>query len=172
MHVTHAPERRTRARHPGRRTLELVGSIAIVAIVAAVGAAWTHTGPGTWYATLQQPSWSPPSWLFAPVWTVLYLLMAVAVWLVAGQGLERRAVKLAVGTYGVQLALNLAWIGIFFALQSPGWALVDINLLWIAILLTALLFWRLVPLSGWLLVPYLLWVAYAASLNAAIATAN
>jgi translocator protein len=143
-----------------------------VAVVAAVGASWTHTGPGTWYATLDQPTWSPPSWLFAPVWTALYLAMAIAAWLVIGEGLERRPVKLAVGAYAVQLLLNFAWTGIFFALESPGWALVDINLLWIAIVVTAILFWRLLPLAGWLLVPYLAWVSYAASLNASIVALN
>src|SRR5690349_3625419 len=97
MHVTHAPGHRTHSSQRGRRTLELLASIAVVAVVAAIGAAWTHTGPGTWYATLEQPTWSPPSWLFAPVWTVLYLMMAVAVWLVVGQGAERRAVRLALG---------------------------------------------------------------------------
>jgi benzodiazapine receptor len=174
MQVIDAPRERVRSRRhrQRRRWVELALSIGAVAVVAAVGASWTHTGPGTWYATLDQPTWSPPSWLFAPVWTALYLAMAFAVWLVAGEGLDRRPVRLAIGAYAVQLVLNFAWTGIFFALESPGWALVDINLLWIAILVTAILFWRIVALSGWLLVPYLLWVSYAASLNASIVALN
>jgi tryptophan-rich sensory protein len=172
MHITHAPTRSTRARTPRASWGALAISVAVVAVVAAVGASWTHTGPGTWYAGLTLPPWNPPSWLFAPVWTALYLAMAVAAWLVAGRGMHRRDVRLALGAYAVQLLLNFAWTGIFFALEAPGWALVDINALWLAIVVTTILFWRLVPVAGWLMVPYLLWVAYAASLNASIAALN
>jgi translocator protein len=172
MHTTHARYRTTRTRTPRASWGALALSVGAVAIVAVVGASWTHTGLGTWYADLAKPAWNPPGWLFAPVWTALYLAMAVAVWLVVGRGQDRRDVRIAVGAYAVQLVLNLAWTGIFFALESPGWALVDINLLWIAILVTTILFWRIVPSAAWLLVPYLLWVGFAASLNASIVALN
>jgi translocator protein len=117
--------------------------------------------------SLEKPAFNPPSWVFGPVWTVLYAMMAVAAWLVwreAGFGGATAALSL----FFVQLALNLAWSGIFFGLRQPGWALVEIAVLWAAILATMILFFRHSTLAGWLLVPYLLWVSFASVLNAAL----
>ena len=115
----------------------------------------------TWFPTLVKPSFNPPSWLFAPVWTTLYIMMAVAAWLV---WLRKGSLIL----FYVQLALNFAWSLLFFGFHSPAFALVDIVAMWIAILLTLLGFWRVDVRAGWLMVPYLAWVSFASVLNASI----
>lgn len=119
---------------------------------------------GEWYAGLAKPAWTPPGWVFAPVWTVLYGMMAAAAWLVwKGRGFS--GARLALALFGAQLGLNVAWTWLFFGLQRPGLAAVDIALLWAAILATVLAFWRFRRLAGVLLVPYLAWVTFAAALN-------
>lgn len=148
------------------------GSLGLVVAVSLVGQLWTDTGPGSWYADLEQPVWNPPDWLFGPVWSVLYLAMAVAAWLVwrdRDRWPERRR---ALSVYLVQLALNLGWTGVFFGLERPGWALVEIGALAVAIAVTIGLFWRLHRVAGALLVPYLVWVLYAASINAGVVALN
>lgn len=115
----------------------------------------------TWFPTLVKPSFNPPSWLFAPVWTTLYIMMAVAAWLV---WLRKGPLVL----FYVQLALNFAWSLLFFGLHSPALALIDIVAMWVAILLTLLAFWKVDRRAGWLLVPYLAWVSFASVLNASI----
>jgi translocator protein len=151
--------------------LALAGFLAASFAVATVGGMFTSAGMPEWYMGLEKPAFNPPSWVFGPVWTVLYILMAVAawrVWRVAGF----RGATTALVLYFVQLALNLAWSGIFFALRSPGWALVEIVVLWLAILATTILFFRHDRVAGWLLVPYLLWVSFASLLNGAIVRLN
>jgi len=124
--------------------------------------------PDAWFAALLKPTWNPPSWLFGPVWTVLYISMAVALWLVRrepeSEGMRKRALVLFV----IQFALNLLWTPLFFGLHSPGLAFVEICLLWIALLSTMLAFGRVRPLAGYLLLPYLLWVSFALVLNGTI----
>lgn len=138
--------------------------------VAAFGAQFT---PGEWYAALEKPPWNPPAWIFGPVWTVLYVMMAVAGWLVwrspeppggarGGWSAGRRA---AFGAFAVQLALNGAWSWLFFGLHRPALAFAEIVALWLAILLTTILFWRVRAAAGALLLPYLAWVGFAAALN-------
>lgn len=120
--------------------------------------------PGAWYAALNKPPWNPPNWVFGPVWTALYLAMAVAAWLVwrcGGVSTQRLALTL----FLIQLALNAAWTPIFFGLQSPGLAFGEIVLLWGAIAATLVAFFRICRPAGWLLVPYLAWVSFAAVLN-------
>jgi benzodiazapine receptor len=150
----------------GRDLAGLAVSIVAVVIVAGWGGVVTDTGPDSWYAGLEQPSWNPPDWLFGPVWSVLYLAMAVAAWLVWRQGLHA---PLAV--YAVQLALNLAWTLVFFGAESAWGGVVVIGALWLAIVATIAAF-RPVPVAAALLVPYLGWVTYAAALTVAIAVAN
>ena len=150
----------------------LVASLALVAVVAAVGGVATSRGVGDWYDGLDRAPWNPPSWLFGPAWTVLYALMAVAAWLVAREGLGDSGVQVALTLYLVQLALNLGWSIVFFGLRRPGLALVVIGALLVAIAATAIAFHPVSPAAAWLLVPYLVWVAFAASLNAWIAFAN
>lgn len=152
---------------PGRDVLGLVLFVALCLLVSALGAAVTATSVGSWYQTLEKPLFNPPDWVFAPVWTALYLMMAVAgwrVWRESGPG-PRRA---ALAAFGVQLALNLAWSFLFFGFQRIGLALVEIVVLLVAILATAVLFWRVDRWAGALFVPYALWVGYATALNAAL----
>lgn len=144
-----------------RSLLALVGWLLLTFLAPAAGA-WT-TSPA-WYAELMKPSWSPPASLFGPVWTLLYVLMAVAAWLVwreGGWARQRRPLTL----YLVQLVLNAAWTPIFFGLRQPGWALIEIIVLWLAILATMLAFARAQRIAAFLLVPYLAWVSFAAFLN-------
>lgn len=152
------------------RWLALAGFLAASFVVGAVGNVWTDAGMA-WYDGLEKPAFNPPSWVFGPVWTTLYILMAVAawrVWLAAGF----RGARLALGLYFAQLALNMAWPGLFFALQAPGWALAEIVALWLLVVATTVLFFRHDRVAGWLMVPYILWVAYAALLNGAIVALN
>jgi len=141
----------------------------LVALVACYGAAAlgglaTASSVGTWYEALQKPSFSPPSWVFGPVWTILYGLMAVAAWLV-WRDAEASSAKLPLLLFAIQLGLNTAWSWLFFGLRQPGWAFLEICLLWLAIGATLAAFWRVRTVAGWLMVPYLLWVSLAAILN-------
>jgi benzodiazapine receptor len=125
-------------------------------------------GPQSWYATLAKPSFTPPSWVFGPVWTLLYLLMGVAAFLVWRKGLASAGVKTALAWFLVQLGLNAAWTPVFFGLHRIGLALVVIVLLLAAIVVTTDRFLRVSRPAGLLLVPYLLWVSFATVLNAAL----
>ena len=156
----------------GGSAVLLVGSLALVALVAAVGGVATAGSVGDWYEGLDRAPWNPPGWVFGPAWTVLYVLMAVAAWLVAREGLDDPAVRTALLIYGAQLALNLGWSLVFFGLRRPGLGLVVILALLVAIAATAVAFHGISPTAAWLLAPYLAWVAFAATLNAWIAFAN
>jgi len=146
------------------RALGLVGWLAVCFGAAALGSLATAQGVDTWYATLRRPAWTPPNWVFGPVWTALYLMMAVAAWRVWLTGPWRRTAW-PLGLFAVQLALNVVWSVLFFGLRMPGAALVEIVVLWIAILATTVAFFRYSRLAGTLLIPYLAWVGYAISLN-------
>lgn len=123
--------------------------------------------PGDWYQSLRKPEWNPPSWVFGPVWTLLYLMMAVAAWLVWRKGgWQCRSREL--GAYLMQLALNAAWTPLFFGLRRPGLALVEIVCLLVAVIWTACLFRRVSAAAGALMVPYGLWVSFATVLNATL----
>jgi tryptophan-rich sensory protein len=144
--------------------LALGGWLALSFAAAALGAFFL---PGAWYAGLQKPSWNPPNWIFGPVWTALYTLMAVAAWLVWRRG-GFAAQRVALSLFLLQLLLNALWSPLFFGLQNPALALVDILLLGIALLGTVAAFWQARPLAGALLVPYLAWVGFAGALNFAL----
>jgi tryptophan-rich sensory protein len=135
---------------------------------AACGSVFTGAGISDgWYGSLNKPSWTPPDWLFGPVWTVLYATMGVAAWLV-----WRREgfwpVKWPLGLFCLQLFLNAAWSALFFGLRSVAAGLAEIALLWAAILATCLAFRAVSTAAAWLMVPYLAWVTFAWALNAAI----
>lgn len=149
----------------------LAGFLVICFVAAAVGGVATAGAVRSWYPTLRKPSWNPPAWLFGPVWSVLYLALAVAAWLV-WRTREAADVGVALGLFGTQLALNVLWSVLFFGLRRPGWAVVDIALLWVAIAATAAAFWPLDPLASALLLPYLAWVTFASALNASIFQLN
>ncbi|MGD0962445.1 MAG: TspO/MBR family protein [Candidatus Acidiferrales bacterium] len=143
----------------------LVASVAVCLGAAGLGAFMTTPALRPWYAGLNKPPWTPPNWLFGPVWTVLYLAMAVAAWLVWQRtGLRHRPMKVFV----LQLALNVAWSGLFFGFRSPGAAFAEMIALWLAILATLIEFWKTMPAAGWLFIPYLIWVSFAAALNFSI----
>ncbi len=135
--------------------------------VGVVGAELTAVSVRDWYPTLHKPAWTPPDWVFGPVWTALYVLMALAAWLVWRRG-GWVANRTALGLFALQLALNAVWSGLFFALRSPAGGFADILLMWCAIVATIGSFWRVSTLAASLLVPYLMWVTYAAALNGVI----
>jgi tryptophan-rich sensory protein len=146
---------------PLPRWLGLFGWLALSFSAAAIGGRFM---PGGWYASLNKPSWNPPGWVFGPVWTALYTMMAVAAWLVwrrGGWSAQRRALTL----FLVQLALNAAWSPLFFGLRRPGIAFAEIVLLWVAIAATLAAFRPVNRAAAWLLAPYLTWVSFAAALN-------
>ena len=141
----------------------------ITLAVGAAGSLFTEPSIPTWYARLAHPSFAPPNWIFAPVWTALYVLMAVAawrVWRVTGT----RSVEM--GAYAVQLFFNFIWSAIFFAAHQIGVALADIGLLFLLILATTILFWRRDRIAGLLFLPYLAWTGFAAALNEAFWALN
>ena len=145
----------------------LAVSILICFAAAAIGAWLSALALRQWYSALKKPAWTPPDAVFGPVWSVLYLSMAIAAWLVW----RRRSshdVGFALGLFALQLVLNVAWSGLFFGLHSPATALIDIVFLWFAIAGTVAAFNRVSALSGWIMVPYLAWVSFAAVLNFAI----
>src|SRR3954452_16624582 len=135
-----------------RRPLEgwvgLIASLVLVGVVAGVGGLATATGVGSWYRTIEKPPWNPPDGVFGPVWTILYIAMAVAAWLVAREGIDRRPVRTALIAYGVQLALNLAWTLVFFGLESPVGGLVVIAALLVAVVVTIMRFRPVSPVAA------------------------
>jgi tryptophan-rich sensory protein len=146
--------------------------VGAVLLASAVGSLATARAIPTWYKGLAKPSFNPPEWLFGPAWTVLYLMIAVAAWLVWKQGIGAAGVKLALVVFLVQLVLNALWSVFFFGLRSPLAGLVDIIALWLAIVATIILFFRVSVPAGVLLLPYIGWVTFAAVLNAAILRLN
>jgi translocator protein len=141
----------------------LIVFFAVCLGAGGLGSFFTASSVRDWYPKLRKPAGTPPSWIFGPVWTTLYLLMAVSAWLVWRE--YGRGALPALLIFFAQLALNIAWSGIFFGSRMPGVAFVEIVILWLAILFTIFVFYFLVPLAALLLVPYVLWVAYASYLN-------
>lgn len=154
-----------------RPWLALVIAIAVCLLVGASGSIVTATSVRDWYPQIAKPAWTPPDALFGPVWTALYILMGVAAWLVwrDGHGLDRRRALLV---FAIQLVLNSLWSYLFFGMKSPGWAAIEIVVLWIAIVATIVVFGKIRRLAAVLLLPYLLWVSYATALNIAIWSLN
>ena len=170
--------------------ISLAIALLLPQLAGGLGAVATVSSVNSWYRTLKKPTWNPPSWLFGPVWTILYLLMGFASWLIWREGSQKAAgataaadqpvedaagpelaipkdpdTRQALAFYGGQLALNTVWSLIFFGLRSLGGALVEIVALWTLIVLTVKSFYRLKPAAAWLLVPYLAWSTFAAVLN-------
>lgn len=143
------------------------GLIVWILAVAAVSTFGAQFMPGAWYQALAKPSFTPPSWVFGPVWTALYLMMAVAAWLVWLQFGFRKA-KIGLSLFIGQLVLNGLWSWLFFGQHWLGVASLEIVVLWLMILATIISFWKLRPLSAYLLIPYLLWVGYASVLTITI----
>ncbi len=159
---------------PGQRApswawqaVAVLGFVVVCFAAAAVGGSLTASSVGGWYQTLAKPALNPPDWVFGPVWTTLYAMMAVAAWLVWRRG-GWRAQRGPLVLFFIHLAINVAWSGVFFGLQSPGGGLAVIVLLWLAIVATAAVFWRQSRAAALLLMPYLVWVSFASYLNFAI----
>jgi benzodiazapine receptor len=153
-----------------RSLVALVVSLACTFAAAGLGA-MASVQAASFYGQLQSPSWAPPSWVFGPVWSTLYLLMAIAAWLVWRQG-PSPGVRRALVLFGVQLVLNALWSWLFFGWRLGVPSVIDIVLLWVAIVATLLAFWRIRRLAGALLMPYLLWVSFAMALNVTIVRLN
>ena len=153
-----------------RDALGLAGFVALSFAVAGAGGAITATSVGSWYPTLAKPAFNPPDWVFGPVWTLLYAMIAVAGWRVWRlRGWTRNgALDPALLAWALQLGLNLCWSFVFFGAQMIGAALIEITVLLAAIGVTARLFWRVERAAAWLLAPYAAWVAFATLLNAAL----
>ena len=148
--------------------VKLVVSIVIPLAVGGASGYFTSTGVGGWYQTLVKPSFNPPNWIFAPVWTMLYIMMGIALFLIWKKEVSADKKRWAILCFVVQLALNFLWTFVFFYLEQPGWALVEILVLWVMILATILAFKKLSTPAAWLLVPYLLWVSFATLLTYSI----
>lgn len=147
--------------------LILIGFLLASFTAAAIGGLATADNVRTWYPEINKPTWNPPSWLFGPVWTVLYIFMSVAAWRV-WRVKEKAGAKIALRLFFVQLVLNALWSLIFFGLHRPGWALIEIVILWSLLANLQGRFWRLDRVAGGLWAPYLAWVSFATILNGTI----
>lgn len=150
--------------------LKLIFSIAICLSAGLIGSFFTADAIPNWYATINKPAFSPPNWIFGPVWTTLYILMGISlyrIWISVPVSKKKIAhsKKKAIVIFGVQLLLNTLWSIIFFGFQNPGLALLEIYLLLAAIIYTKILFCRIDKLAGYLLIPYIAWVSFASVLN-------
>jgi translocator protein len=150
----------------------LAASIIIVFIAGAIGTVATLSQIPTWYAALAKPVWAPPNWLFGPVWTTLYVLIGIALFLVWREGTDRRDVRIALGIFAVQLILNILWSVIFFGYHSLLGGFIVIIILWIAILANIIAFYFISKPAGLLLIPYIVWVSIASYLNYAVYVLN
>lgn len=154
------------ARSAQRQLVGFIAWLAVCFIAAAIGAV-ASIRAGSFYLSLQRPEWAPPASVFSPVWTALYVSMAVAAWLVWREAGFRHA-RTALMLFLAQLAFNAVWSWLFFAWHLGALAFFDILLLWLLIVATLIAFWRIRPLAGALLIPYLLWVSFAAALSYAV----
>lgn len=150
---------------------KLALSILIPLVSGFLGSIFTSSSVNTWYLVINKPSWNPPSWLFAPVWTTLFIMMGVALYLVWSKKSDIK-VKIALRIFAVQMILNILWSVFFFGMGNFWLAFGEIIVLWISILLTILSFNKINKTAAWLLVPYILWVTFASYLNFTIAGLN
>jgi translocator protein len=151
---------------------KLLVSIFICQLAGIIGAVFTFSSIPTWYSTLNKPSFNPPNWIFGPVWTLLFLLMGISLYLIWNRGFNNQSVKIAVIIFAIQLALNIIWSLLFFGLRYPLFAFIEIIMLWLAILITIIKFYNINVTAALLLIPYLLWVSFAAILNYSIYILN
>lgn len=147
------------------RIIKLIISITICEVIGSIGSIFAIPSIPTWYAKLVKSGINPPNWIFAPVWTTLFLLMGIAFYIIWEKGKDNKNFKPALLAFGLQLALNALWSFLFFGLKSPLFALLEIILLWIAILVTISNFQKISKTAALLLLPYILWVTFAAILN-------
>ena len=155
-----------------KKWLLLIFWIGLCELVGLFATPFTIVAISTWYTTLIKPSFSPPNWLFGPVWILLYFLMGVAAYLVWEKGWKRKPVRTALNFFFIQLVLNFLWSVLFFGLHSPILGLMDIILLLVFIVMTIWQFKKISPTAAYLLIPYLLWVSFATLLNFSIVVLN
>lgn len=153
-----------------KKIYKLIISLLIPQLAGGLGSIFTSSSVGGWYQTLAKSPLNPPGWVFGPVWTTLFLLMGYALYLVWTSEGEKR--KQAFRIFAIQMILNVLWSVLFFGMRSPGLALLEIGILWVAILLNILAFSKVSKVSGYLLWPYLLWVSFASYLNYSIWSLN
>lgn len=144
---------------------KLLASILLCQLAGAIGAVFTASSVENWFPLLEKPFFSPPSWIFPPVWILLYTLMGISLYIVWKKGVQQREVKIGLLIFGIQLGLNIIWSYLFFGLRSPYYAFIEIILLWFAILLTIIQFRKISKTASYLLLPYILWVSFAMLLN-------
>ncbi len=155
------------------KSFKLLISIIICQLAGGIGSIFTSKSVSTWYLTINKPSFTPPNWLFAPVWIGLFLLMGISLFLVWSHlavALQER--RRALTIFFIQLFFNILWSVMFFGLKSPLLGFIVIIVLWILILLTIIKFFKISKPAGWLLIPYILWVSFATILNLAILILN
>ncbi len=146
-----------------KKIWKLAISIIIPFISSIIGGFFTSASVSTWYVDLVKPSFNPPSWIFGPVWTILYLLMGIALYLVwTGKAKDKKPAYIS---FGIQISLNALWSALFFGLQKPLYAFIEIIFLWAAISANIIYFYRINRNAAYLLIPYILWVSFAAVLN-------
>lgn len=145
--------------------LKLFACILICQFAGVIGSVFTASSLENWYLFLEKPAFNPPSWVFFPVWTILYTLMGISLYIVLENGFQDLEVKKGVLIFVIQLGLNSIWSFLFFGLKSPYYAFVEIIFLWLAILLTIYQFRKISKTASYLLIPYIIWVSFAAILN-------
>lgn len=155
-----------------KNIFKLIISVLVPVMVGAFAGFFTSSSVKGWYSTINKPSFNPPNWIFAPVWTALYIMMGIACYIIWKKEFAPAIKKKALLFYTIQLVLNFFWSILFFYLQLPGWALIEIILLWIFIAGTIYYFKIISAPAAWLLVPYLFWVSFAMALNFAIFRLN
>lgn len=155
-----------------RSPFRFLAAIFICNISGVIGSIFTTTGPDSWYASIAKPPFNPPGFLFAPVWTTLYIMMGISLYLVWMEGLSGKKVNTAIIFFGIQLGLNTLWSFFFFGLQSPFLGLAEIIILWAFIAGTIFFFHRISRPASWLLIPYIIWVTFATFLTYTIWTLN
>ena len=151
--------------------LKLIFAILISQLAGIIGSLFTITSTNSWYTTIIKPSFNPPNWIFGPVWTLLYLLMGISLYLILTTKKSKNR-KIGLYLFFTQLVLNTLWSILFFGLQSPLFAFIEIIILWLAILLTIIYFYKINKKASYLLIPYILWVTFAAILNLSIYSLN
>ena len=155
-----------------KNILRLIIAIVFCNLAGFIGSFFTLTSIGSWYSTIDKPVFNPPNWIFGPVWTLLFILMGISLYFIWEAGLKKKNVKLPLLFFGVQLILNIFWSVFFFGLQNPLLAFIEIVILWIFILLTIISFSKVSRTAAYLLIPYILWVSFAAALNFSIFLLN
>lgn len=151
-----------------KKFFQVIGFIILCQTAGIIGSLFTISAIPTWYLTLQKPVFNPPNWIFGPVWTVLFTLMGISMFVIYKAAWPKKSAKIALTFFTLHLVVNTMWSIIFFNWHELGWALAVIILLWLMIAWSIYLFKQIKPLASWLLFPYLLWVSFATILNASI----